>query len=66
MLAIHDALSDCLKAGFIDHNAAHCIVCNPQSLDYDNHDHFGLAHQVVAQQNFSNPLMPTVAIWVQL
>jgi len=51
--AIHEALSDCLNAGLLDHHPSHCIVCNPAAgplspdrNGYDNHDDFGLAHQV--------------------
>jgi len=66
MPAIHEALSDCLNAGFIDHHASHCIICNPaagpQSPDhdgYDNHDDFGLAHQVVQPTDlYINVLAP--------
>jgi len=55
MQAIHEALSDCLNAGLLDHHPSHCIVCNPAAgplspdhNGYDNHDDFGVAHQVCA------------------
>jgi len=64
MQAIHEALLDCLNAGLIGHHPSHCIVCNPaagpHSPDhdgYDNHDDFGLAHQVAPLLYFMQSLI---------
>jgi len=58
--AIHEAMSDCLNAGLIDHHSSHCIVCNPAAgphspdhNSFDDHDHFGFAQQVVLFAVFS-------------
>ena len=71
--AIHEAMSDCLNAGLIDHHSSHCIVCNPAAgphspdhNSFDDHDHFGFAQQVVLLQCLVSDLMQVGIVWLSV